>query len=663
MKSDGNEYPKSRRGSLFRYSISDFKTRFQSIELKLLQLIVDDAKRLASLPEQGIIIWDEERRENIPGQFTITAEELNKSLPKEINSYYLESVEKLNELGNTYQSKWEEEKVLCKKLIEFKKVRWSEDYDEDTQTMHIIIESPIKQFIKENHAEIINIRKRVLDNYKPLKETVYLESEKEYVTKYNTVESFVCLNKLRASELEKWLKFFEDGAIKYPRLIHVVLEWPLLSPMPKPPRELLDYCEPEEYEYMLKRRGILSIIDSCFSTPETQSTAWFIYPNGESWCKESGIKLFQELFCDINFELSCNWEALLHSYGLTMSHGNNHHLCYDGWDGLFDEDYFFYSDKEGRRNGLYNCYYITDVFYESVRLCRYLLNNKKEGKEKDVKEYLEIFQSAAEQAAVEEIRIIYEVVEFLWRWIKSEIPDNAKDFTPRWVDLGVKTTDRMEKVIYWLKWQRSELAQDVETEYKELLKWANKGISKNAKPDSITKSISMAQAYAVGLASKLKNVAELAKRNPLTIEGKTQSGKPTEPEQEDKSGKKQKAKTWDEITIDFVDNDTIKYKVNDKNWERANYTQLGFLDNRKNKANILWPIFSGLAKKNLPPTINRPKMKPKDIDRICFTLRKFFGIEERPIEYNKRTKEYLCKFTFHDPRDWNTTLQNENLDE
>jgi hypothetical protein len=51
----------------------------------------------------------------------------------------------------------------------------------------------------------------------------------------------------------------------------------------------------------------------------------------------------------------------------------------DGWDGLFDDDYVAF-DEDGWRNGFYNCYYITDVFYESIRLCKYLLkiNNCKE---------------------------------------------------------------------------------------------------------------------------------------------------------------------------------------------------------------------------------------------------------------------------------------------
>jgi hypothetical protein len=137
------------------------------------------------------------------------------------------------------------------------------------------------------------------------------------------------------------------------------------------------------------------------------------------------------------------------------------------------------------------------------------------------------------------------------------------------------------------------------------------------------------------------------------------SEEPTETDQNAKFHKP-KAENWQQITIEVVDNDTVKFKVNDNNWERANYTQLGFLDRRKNRPDKLWPIFLGLASKNLPTGINRPKMKPKDIDRIRYKLRKFFGIKKLPIKYNRKAKEYRCNFTFTDPRDWKTIPQNEN---
>ncbi|MEE9371102.1 MAG: hypothetical protein V3W45_06490, partial [Sedimentisphaerales bacterium] len=132
-------------------------------------------------------------------------------------------------------------------------------------------------------------------------------------------------------------------------------------------------------------------------------------------------------------------------------------------------------------------------------------------------------------------------------------------------------------------------------------------------------------------------------------------------EQGIKSVEKPKAENWEQIIIEIVDDNTVKYKVNNKKWDRANYTELGFLDKRSNKSNKLWPIFLGLANKKLPTDISRPKMKPKDIDRICQTLRDFFGPKDRPIKYNKKAKEYCFSFTFNDPREWMSILQNENL--
>ena len=121
--------------------------------------------------------------------------------------------------------------------------------------------------------------------------------------------------------------------------------------------------------------------------------------------------------------------------------------------------------------------------------------------------------------------------------------------------------------------------------------------------------------------------------------------------QENKAGKEPKAETWEQITIEIVDDDTIKYKASGKKWERASYTELGFLDNRKHLANKLWPKFLSLATQNRPVS-NQPKIVPKDIDRIRVELRKFFGLQEIPIRYDKKNKKYFCNFRFYDKRNW-----------
>jgi uncharacterized protein (DUF4415 family) len=130
--------------------------------------------------------------------------------------------------------------------------------------------------------------------------------------------------------------------------------------------------------------------------------------------------------------------------------------------------------------------------------------------------------------------------------------------------------------------------------------------------------------------------------------------KPAEKEQKrnaDKSDIKPKAETWEQITIEIVDNDTIKYKANGKKWERANCTQLGFLDKRKHLPNTLWPKFLSLAVQNKPKQ-NHPHITNKNIDNIRETLRGFFGLQEIPIKYDRKNKKFCCIFSFYDNRNW-----------
>lgn len=367
MNANSHENANPQGGSLFRFAHLDLKKdlrRYDSIEVKLFKLILDELQRYNALPKTFV---------EYAGKTT------TKPISKEIEDFYLESLRKLEELGNNYKSQIEEEKILCKKLKEFscRKQEIKINIDKENKQIVLKMKLPIELFIKANYKNIIEIRKKNTKNI-PLKENVYLENKKQRATKYKTIENFVCVDKLSIPHLQEMSNLFKDATLKYPRLIHVVLEWPLFSPMPKPPRELLTYCESAEYEYMLKRCKNQLIHDSDFSTPETQSTKWLVNPKGESWCKESGFKLYHESWFDLNKALNCNWEVLLHIFGLTMSYGNNHHILYDGWDGLFDEDYHF--DDKGWRKGLYNSYYITDVFYESMRLCKSLIELTKKQK-------------------------------------------------------------------------------------------------------------------------------------------------------------------------------------------------------------------------------------------------------------------------------------------
>ena len=115
-----------------------------------------------------------------------------------------------------------------------------------------------------------------------------------------------------------------------------------------------------------------------------------------------------------------------------------------------------------------------------------------------------------------------------------------------------------------------------------------------------------------------------------------------------------KPETWQELSIEVVDNETIKYRVGNRRWEHVNYAQFGFMDKRRGRPNKLWPIFLEMSKYCSGGYINMPTPKniSKDIDRICATLQKFFGIQERPIPYDKKVRAYHVKCDFTDKRNW-----------
>ncbi len=502
------------KGSLFRFAnlaLKDLR-RFDSIESRLFRLVLDEQKREEAIPQKWIMV-DKKDEEKYPGQLLITRKELETGLPKELESFFLESIQKLNELGETYKPVIDEEKSLCKNLKNFKHFELQMNFDQEKNNIIIIKNSPVEKFIKDNYELIINIRKHFIKN--TIKENVYLEDKKQMVTKINAIQNFISVNTLSISNLQEMSNLFKDAALKYPRLIHVVLEWPLLSQMPKLPRELLNYCEPAEYEYMLRRHKIQVVQDSAFSTPETQSTCWIIYPKGESWNKKSGIKLYNELGFDIHALLNCNWEMLLHIFGLTMSYGNNHHILYDGWDGLFDEDCHYSHD--GFKNNLYNCYYITDVFYESMRLCKELISiaeKETNKKDKDLQKYLDILHISADRACVEEVKIIYEVIEFCWLWISKDI-QNKDDFTKSWAEIFSTTNDRIKKIVTWLKWNKSEVSEELEKQYADFIKFFEQEISDKPICKDISTSILAAKGHATELAENLRHIAELAKATNL----------------------------------------------------------------------------------------------------------------------------------------------------
>lgn len=109
-----------------------------------------------------------------------------------------------------------------------------------------------------------------------------------------------------------------------------------------------------------------------------------------------------------------------------------------------------------------------------------------------------------------------------------------------------------------------------------------------------------------------------------------------------------KADNWEQVSIDILDNDTVRYKIGKEEWKRVNYAEFGFKDNRKGLPNKLWRIFREMAKYNDGGFIKMPTPSSisKDIDRIRGILRQFFGVQEIPIKYYKKVRAYHVKFNF-----------------
>jgi hypothetical protein len=109
-----------------------------------------------------------------------------------------------------------------------------------------------------------------------------------------------------------------------------------------------------------------------------------------------------------------------------------------------------------------------------------------------------------------------------------------------------------------------------------------------------------------------------------------------------------KPDNWEQVSIDILDDDTLRYKIGNMEWKRVNYAELGFMDNRKGLPNKLWGIFRKMAKYNNGGFIRMPipSNVPKDIDRIRVILRQFFNLQEIPIKYDKKVHAYHVKFNF-----------------
>ena len=118
-------------------------------------------------------------------------------------------------------------------------------------------------------------------------------------------------------------------------------------------------------------------------------------------------------------------------------------------------------------------------------------------------------------------------------------------------------------------------------------------------------------------------------------------------EHEIASVKEPKTRSWNKVSLDFIDDDTIRYKIGESKWKRVNYAEFGFKDKRTGMKRKIWSTFINLAKNCKNGHVidyKTPKNISKDLDLICDKLRMFFGPKDRPILYNKRNKNWKVTF-------------------
>jgi len=113
-----------------------------------------------------------------------------------------------------------------------------------------------------------------------------------------------------------------------------------------------------------------------------------------------------------------------------------------------------------------------------------------------------------------------------------------------------------------------------------------------------------------------------------------------------------KAQDWGEVSIEIIDEDTVRYEVGGDLWKRATYGELGFMDKRRALPNRLWGLFKTLADNCADGCVQMHTVSnvSKDIDRIRGILRAFFGLKEIPLKYDKKARAYRMKFHLKDSR-------------
>jgi len=107
---------------------------------------------------------------------------------------------------------------------------------------------------------------------------------------------------------------------------------------------------------------------------------------------------------------------------------------------------------------------------------------------------------------------------------------------------------------------------------------------------------------------------------------------------------------WSDVKMCLIDEDHFKIIIKDGQQKTVTYSQMGFKHKSSTKKNKLWEVLLRFAINNSSPVeyySNRTEVE-KDIQRLNNVLRKYFGITERPIRYQKDKKGYVAGFMISD---------------
>ncbi|MFC1634141.1 hypothetical protein ACFL5Z_04815 [Planctomycetota bacterium] len=291
---------------------------------------------------------------------------------------------------------WDPETIdLLKELIDWKSgscdlVLDNEDVEE-TKITNLIIIGPVNHYIEKKSDVLSKLHALVVKKYNQ-----YLMGEITTKTNY-------AFSSAVRSRLQLLMRQFEDGASKYPGLSNMVMSWPFMHLMPRPPKDKFpDFEFPRMRE---KKYSFDIMLTSPLVTSETLTNMWFkakdeaglnrfralaeeagqtvaevvfdykepLWACDETYRKLWGIKKpcppdvkYSFMFTHISQRFINLWFQAIHMLRRTL-------IYYDGWDGLFDEDSNF--SDEGFHKGLYNFWESKDVFLDSALVCNMLLNN------------------------------------------------------------------------------------------------------------------------------------------------------------------------------------------------------------------------------------------------------------------------------------------------